>query len=130
VRRGRLLSIAVLVVGVGLATHFAGTGPVADGAGDALYAVLIYLLIAAVFPRAGSWVVGATALATCTLIELFQLTGLPAAWGEAFWPARLVLGVGFDVRDLIAYGVGACAATLIDSALNHRRSRSRSERSA
>lgn len=120
-RRRRLLVSAVLVVAAGLVTHLAGSGPIADIAGDALYAVLIYLVIAIVFPRAAFWVVGVTALALCMLIECFQLTGLPGLWAESFWPVRLVLGVGFDVRDLAAYAVGACAAALVDSALSRRR---------
>ena len=123
-RRRRLLIAAVLVIAVGLAVHLLGSGPVADFAGDALYAVMIYLVIAVVFARAASWVVGAAAVVVCTLIELFQLTGLPGVWAEAFWPVRLVLGAGFDARDLIAYAVGAAAATVCDLILR-RRSRAR-----
>ena len=120
-RRRRLLVSAVLVVGAGLVTHIAGTGPIADFAGDALYAVMIYLVIAIAVPRAAFWLVGATVLVLCTLIECFQLTGLPALWAQTFWPVRLVLGVGFDARDLVAYAVGAAAATFVDVALSHRR---------
>ncbi|WP_311259672.1 DUF2809 domain-containing protein [Microbacterium sp. WCS2018Hpa-9] len=122
-RRRRLLVSAVLVVAAGLVTHIAGSGPVADLAGDALYAVMIYLVIAVAAPRTAFWIVGVTALALCTLIECFQLTGLPGLWAESFWPVRLVLGVGFDVRDLAAYAVGAGAATLVDAALSRRRAR-------
>ena len=123
-RRGLLVS-SVLVIAAGLVTHFVGSGPTADFAGDALYAVMIYLVIAIAFPRAAFWIVGATALALCTLIECFQLTGLPALWAQSFWPVRLVLGVGFDVRDLVAYAVGAGAAPLVDLALSRRRARVR-----
>ncbi|MDN3443590.1 DUF2809 domain-containing protein [Microbacterium sp. APC 3901] len=119
-RRGLLVS-AVLVIAAGLVTHFVGSGPTADFAGDALYAVMIYLVISIAFPRAAFWIVGATALALCTLIECLQLTGLPALWAQTFWPVRLVLGVGFDVRDLVAYAVGAGAATLVDVTLSRRR---------
>ncbi len=108
---------AALVVAVGLAVHLAGSGPLADAAGDALYAVMIYLVIAILLPRASVWVVGASAVVVCTAIEVFQLTGLPGAWAETFWPIRLVLGVGFDARDLVAYGAGAAAAVGCDLAL-------------
>lgn len=120
-RRRRLLVSAVLVVGAGLVTHISGTGPIADFAGDALYAVMIYLVIAIAFPRAAFWLVVATALALCTLIECFQLTGLPGLWAESFWPVRLVLGVGFDARDLVAYAGGAGAATLVDVMVSRNR---------
>jgi hypothetical protein len=118
-RRSRLLVAVALTVTVGLTTHFLGSGPVADLAGDALYAVLVYLVIAFVFPRASLLLVGLSALGICALIELFQLTGLPAVWAEGFWPIRLVLGAGFDARDLIAYAVGTGLATVSDLALTH-----------
>lgn len=113
-RRRRLLVAAALVIVVGLLTHILGSGPIAGLAGDALYAVMVYLVIAVAFPRAHSVAVGAGTLAICMLIELFQLTGLPALWAQEFWPVRLVLGVGFDGADLVAYAVGACAAALVD----------------
>ncbi|WP_120494481.1 DUF2809 domain-containing protein [Microbacterium phyllosphaerae] len=119
-RRRRLLIAAVLVIVVGLAVHLIGSGPVADFTGDALYAVMIYLVIAVVFARAASWAVGAAAVVVCTLIELFQFTGLPGVWAEAFWPVRLVLGVGFDARDLIAYAAGAVAAAVCDLVTRRR----------
>lgn len=122
-RRRRLVLAAALVIVVGLVTHFLGRGPVADAAGDALYAVMIYLVVAAAFPRARLLIVGLTAAGICIGIELFQLTGLPGEWAETFWPVRLVLGVGFDVRDLIAYVVGVCAAMLGDFAAGHRPAR-------
>ncbi|MFJ2544542.1 DUF2809 domain-containing protein [Microbacterium sp. NPDC087589] len=120
-RRRRLLVSAVLVIAVGLVTHFVGSGPVADFAGDALYAVMTYLVIAIAIPRTALWIVGLSALVLCTLIECFQLTGLPALWAETFWPVRLVLGVGFDARDLVAYAVGAGAATIVDMVVSRRR---------
>ena len=119
-RRRRLLIAAALVIVIGLAVHLIGSGPVADFAGDALYAVMIYLVIATVFARARSWVVGTAAIVVCTLIEVFQLTGLPGVWAEAFWPVRLVLGAGLDARDLIAYAVGAIVATVWDPAARRR----------
>ena len=120
-RRRGLLIVAVLVVAAGLVTHVAGSGATADFAGDALYAVMIYLVVAIAFPRAALWIAGLSALAFCTLIECFQLTGFPGLWAQSFWPARLVLGVGFDVRDLAAYAVGVGAAILCDVAISRRR---------
>lgn len=119
-RRGWLLVAAALTVTVGLATHFLGGDPLADFAGDALYAVLVYLVLAFVFPRTSVLVVGLITLGICTLIELFQLTGLPAVWAESLWPIRLVLGAGFDPLDLVAYAVGAALATGGDLALIRR----------
>lgn len=117
-RRRRLLVAAALVILAGLLTRILCSGPIAGLAGDALYAVMVYLVIAVAFPRARSVAVGAGALAICTLIELFQLTGLPALWAQEFWPVRLVLGIGFDGTDLVAYAVGACATALVDIAIH------------
>jgi hypothetical protein len=120
-RRWRLLAIAGLVIAAGLLTHLGGSGPIADRAGDALYAVMVYLLVAIAFPRASVIVVGASALAACALIEAFQLTGLPALWAQTFWPVRLVLGVGFDPGDLAAYALGAAAAAVADFVIGRTR---------
>lgn len=119
-RRSWLLILAAATIAVGLTTHFLGSGPFADLAGDALYAVMVYLVIAFVFPRTSVLVVGLSALGICVLIELFQLTGLPAVWAESFWPIRLVLGAGFDAVDLIAYAAGAGFAAACDLALTRR----------
>lgn len=118
---------AVAVIAVGLATHLLGSGPAADLLGDALYATMIYLLVAFVSPRMRIPAVGTVALLICTLIEVFQLTGLPAAWAASFWPVRLVLGVGFDALDLVAYAVGAAAASAVDLAFRRRPRAARAE---
>ncbi|MFJ4175894.1 DUF2809 domain-containing protein [Microbacterium sp. NPDC089696] len=122
-RRVRLLAVAGGVIAAGLMTHLLGRGALADLAGDALYAVMVYLLLAFVRPRASALLLGTCALALCTMIELFQLTGLPAAWAAEFWPVRLVLGAGFDPLDLVAYAVGASIATIGDLILRRRRDR-------
>lgn len=122
-RRWRLLVIAGLVIAAGLLTHLVGSGPIADRAGDALYAVMVYLVIAIAFPRASVVIVGVAALAICTAIEVFQLTGLPALWAQSFWPVRLVLGAGFDPGDLIAYAMGAAAAAAADFVIGRRGTR-------
>nr|WP_314842474.1 DUF2809 domain-containing protein [uncultured Microbacterium sp.] len=127
-RRLWLTCVAVAVIALGLTTHAVGDGPVADFTGDALYAVLVYLIVALVFPRARSAAIGLTAAALCSLIEVFQLTGLPSRWAEVFSPVRFMLGVGFDARDLLAYAVGAALATACDLAVRRRRAdRRRSE---
>lgn len=122
-RRWGLLAIGGLVTAAGLLTHLVGSGPIADRAGDALYAVMVYLVIAIAFPRASVVIVGVIALALCTAIEVFQLTGLPAQWAQGFWPVRLVLGVGFDPGDLAAYLVGAAAAAVADFVIGRRGTR-------
>ncbi|GMA32853.1 DUF2809 domain-containing protein [Litorihabitans aurantiacus] len=114
-RRSRvgLALIAVLLVGLGLLGRFALPGAAGDVAGGLLYAALVYVLVAIVAPDASVGRLAVVALAVVLGIELLQLTGLPAAIGEAFAPARLVLGTTFTASDLVvgAVGVGLMAAT-------------------
>lgn len=114
-RRTTALAAVVLVV-TGLLVHAAGrgvdgaTGLVADAVGDALFAVLVTVLLAWCAPAARSWPLAGVALAACAGIEVAQLTGVPAALAERWWPVRYVLGTTFHAPDLPAYAVGAAAA--------------------
>ena len=120
-RRAALACAAALVLvlglGVRLLLHGVWTGP----AGDALYAVLVYLVVAFVLPRQRSLAVGGVAFAVCAAIELFQLTGLPVAWAQAFPLVRLVLGTTFVAGDLLLYALGCAAAALADAGVRARR---------
>lgn len=120
-RRVWLLGAAAAVIAAGLTTHLVGSGPVAGLLGDALYAVMLYLVLAFLLPRSRALVIGACALALCAVVELFQLTGLPSLWANTFWPVRLVLGAGFDPLDLIAYALGAGLTTAGDLVLARQR---------
>ncbi len=105
---------ALLVVAAGLVVTRVGTGTAADLAGDALYAVLVYLVLVAVVPRWRSRTVGIVAVALCWAVELAQLSGVPADF-VAWWPpARYVLGTTFGWRDLVAYAVGVAVALAVD----------------
>ena len=90
-----------------------------------LYAVLLYLLLRAVWPR---WRAHHTALISLILmagIETFQITGIPAAMARSgkllLKIAAIVLGTGFSWRDMLAYAVGIGAVWLLDVALARRR---------
>jgi hypothetical protein len=115
-RRILLAVAAIVTIAVGLGVHALGSGFAADAAGDALYAVLIYLLAASVLRR-GAWIL---ALAWCIGVEFFQLTGRPAAWGS---PWTLAFGSGFAWTDLLFYAVGVTLAAGVDHALLERRIR-------
>ncbi|WP_198011552.1 ribosomal maturation YjgA family protein [Arthrobacter sp. FB24] len=88
----------------------AWTGP----AGDGMYAALVYILVAILLPSKPKMLIAAAAVTVCVMIELFQLTGLPAELGESWPPLRLVLGTTFGTADLLAYAVGAAAAYAVD----------------
>ena len=126
-RSRRLLALGLLaaVVVAGLAVHGALPDVAAtDIAGDALYAAAAYLAIVVVAPRLSPLVVGVIAAAWCVGVELFQLTGLPLAWGAVFTPAMLVFGTVFDPRDLAVYLVTVAIAAGVDAGVRAvRRSR-------
>jgi hypothetical protein len=88
-------------------------GPLADKAGDVLYAAFVYALLVVVAPRARRWVVAAVAFGVCVLLELAQLTGISAAVVEAVPAARYVLGTTFVALDLVAYAVGVTLAAFV-----------------
>lgn len=116
-RRLTLAVLAAATVGIGLIVHRVVDGAVGDITGDALYAVLIYLLVAFFAARWSRLAVACVAFVVCAGVEVLQLTGLPREWATAFPPIRLVLGSGFDVRDLAVYAAAVAAAALIDVAV-------------
>ncbi|WP_160175857.1 DUF2809 domain-containing protein [Cryobacterium roopkundense] len=113
-RRLALFAAGALVVAVGLAVHFQAGGTAASLAADALYAALVYLIVAFLAPRSAPVRVAATAAGLCVVVELFQLTGVPSLLAEAWPPTALVLGTTFVAWDLVAYLVGAALAGLAD----------------
>jgi hypothetical protein len=114
-RRLVLLALAVATIALGLAVHTWMRGDVGGFIGDALYAVLIYLLVALIAPRAVLPLVAGVALAFCWAIELLQLTGLPAALSRTVPGASLVVGSTFQLLDLVAYAAGIGAAVGMDA---------------
>jgi hypothetical protein len=113
-RRALLCIAGLMTVVLGLSmrtlTDAAWTGP----AGDGLYAVLVYVLVAILIPLKPKALIAAAAFTVCVMIELFQLTGLPAELGESWPPLRLVLGTTFGTADLLAYACGAAIAYAVD----------------
>lgn len=114
-RRVLLAAIAGLIVITGLLVHFATTGIVADFVGDALYAVLAYLVVSFVLVRRTSRQIAVIAVLFCVAIEFLQLTGIPGALAEVFPASRYLLGTTFSTLDLVAYVVGVLTAAGVSS---------------
>ena len=131
--RTRLIYIALAfgTIVIGLLVHVAGAplGAITrDVLGDALWASMIVWLISALVPRAGLAVRSAIAYLICVAVEVSQLYHAPSL--DAIRETRLgslVLGSGFDVRDLASYALGVLAATVLSTLLE--RGRIRDERS-
>jgi len=102
---------AVVVVAAGLATARYGSGAAADALGDALYAVLVLLLVTLAVPRWSRPAQAGLAVALCWAVELSQLTGAPAAAAAVWPPLRYLLGTTFVATDLLWYAVGVLLAS-------------------
>ena len=124
----RLLALAALVVVVAAGLVVAKVLPssaTTDIAGDALYAVAVYTGLVLLVPRARRLILGIAATGWCVFVELLQLSGLPAALAERVPPVALVLGTGFDARDLVVYASAVLVATAADAAVGSRMPRDR-----
>ena len=116
-RRKSFVMLAFGTIVVGLAVHLFGTSlnPAArDITGDILWAIMMYWLVGAVFHRIAIGARCVMTYAICAAVELSQLFHSPSLDVlRATTPGHLVLGSGFDSRDLIAYAAGvliACVA--------------------
>lgn len=113
--------VALLTVAGGLGVRAVAAGDVAKYGGDALYTVLVYVLIVLAAPRVRPLVAACVALAFSCAVELLQLTGVPAELAERSVVARLVLGSTFNAPDLLWYAVGAAVAALVQRSGTARR---------
>lgn len=113
-----LLSVGV-VIAMGLASRkFPTLLPAALGKypGDALWAAMIFLLLALLSPRARSSHLAPLAFIVCCLVEFSQL--YQADWLNHIRSTtlgHLVLGAGFSWTDIVAYAVGVAIVALVDT---------------
>ena len=115
------VAAALATIAVGLLVHACGATvyPVArDVVGDVLWAAMIAWWVAAAAPGAALWARSATAFAVCAAVETSQLYHGPSIDAlRATRAGQLVLGSGFDPRDLLAYALGVAVASLSEAAL-------------
>jgi hypothetical protein len=124
--RVAFLALAIATIALGLVVHLHGTWLVPrarDLAGDALWGAMVVWLAGAAAPRARLVVRSAAAWFFCVVLEVSQLyhsTALDAV--RRTLAGHLVLGRGFDPRDLVAYAVGVLAAATLEAALRTAKS--------
>ena len=120
-RRGTYAALGASTVVIGLVVHLGGRGvapSLRDMLGDALWTAMMLWWVSVVAPRAPLWLRGALALAISFAVEASQLYRAP--WLDAArstLPGHLVLGSGYDTRDLAAYATGAAVAMWLDRVL-------------
>ncbi len=117
-RRTAFLALAIITIAVGLVVHVRGAalGSVArDVLGDALWAMMIAWWAGVIAPCARLALRSTAAYALCAGVEVSQLYHTPALdAARASMVGHLILGSGFDQRDLAAYGVGVALAALLE----------------
>jgi hypothetical protein len=121
--RARYLALALATIALGLAVHRGGglDRDVRDFTGDALWGMMVLWWAGFLAPRSSIMARAVAALGFCVAVELSQL--LSAPWldsARATLPGQLVLGSGFDPRDLLAYAVGVGVGVLVERALMAR----------
>ena len=118
-RQRRLLWCLCCVITAGLASRMVHSGlPLLDKyAGDGLYAVMVYLLAALLF-KLPPCRLALGSMLFMTLLETFQLTGIPLAMatsGNLFMKlAGRLIGTTFSPYDLAFYAVGIGAVLCMD----------------
>jgi hypothetical protein len=102
-----------LTVAAGLGSRKWLDGLVAKVAGDALYTVLIYVLVLVVRPDARLSRAFAIALGVSFAVEFFQITPYPAWLSSKHVILRLIFGTTFGFVDLAGYVVGAVSVVAL-----------------
>jgi hypothetical protein len=118
-RRIYLFAIAVVLI-VGIGSRVVATdAPLIDKyLGDALYAILVYLLLSLLRPGAAVWKRAVLACAIMLAIEAFQLTLIPARLARSenalLQLLAIALGTKWSWWDVAAYAVGIALFALFD----------------
>jgi hypothetical protein len=119
--RASFIALALGTIALGLGVHWRGGAlgsTLRDVLGDALWAVMVAWWVGAVAPAASLRIRAAAALAVCVGVEMSQLyhtTALDAMRNTT--AGSLVLGSGFDPRDLMAYTLGVLVAAVLERGL-------------
>ena len=120
-RRLGFVVLALCTIGVGVLVHARGAVPgsvVRDVTGDALWAVMMLWWVSAAAPGARLAIRSLAAYLICTGVELSQLYHAPALDAARATPlGQLVLGSGFEGRDLGSYAMGVMGAALLEVAV-------------
>lgn len=115
-RRRRLVLAAItIVLGLGtrpLKRHYETVG---SALGDALWALMVFLLFGALFPKLSLRWLALSALMIAFLVETSQLWHTP--WLDALRHTTLgalAIGGSFSVEDLLCYTVGVASGVLLE----------------
>jgi Protein of unknown function (DUF2809) len=129
-RRAAALALVPLMIAAGLGSRVVLGGLPAKIAGDALYTVLIYVLVVVIRPDVRLSRAFAVALGVSFTVEFAQLTPYPAWLSSKHVILRLIFGTTFGLVDLAGYVVGAILAVALHALSRNALSRNALGRSA
>jgi hypothetical protein len=117
----RLLLALAVTVALGLASRLypAGWSLWDRVLGEVLYAVAAYIAWAMLLGRKPPPLIAGIAFACCLAVEVFKLTGIPAANQDVFL-VRWFLGTTFSAVNLGYYLVGVVLGAVADGATRGR----------
>jgi hypothetical protein len=118
VSRITYLALAAATIALGLWVHLGAKTldtDTRDVLGDALWGAMIAWFVGAVAPRGPLFARSGVALGICVAVELSQLvhtSSIDAIRSSTI--GHLVLGSGFNPRDLVAYAIGVTTAMVLE----------------
>lgn len=123
IERNRIiyLSTTIIVIGLGLCSRkYNAYLPefINTYLGDALWALMIFLMIAFVFKNSNTKTLAIISLLFCYIIELSQLYHAP--WIDSIRSTTLgglILGFGFLWSDILAYTIGIVFGVLVETVI-------------
>ena len=125
-RRLLCFVLAILTIATGLLWRLAPLGLPAAAykyGGSALWAVMVYWLVALAFPKLSPLKIAVLAALIAASVELFRLYHAPALDSFRLTLAgRLLLGRIFSRRDIAAYWLAIAFTTIVDSNASHDQS--------
>lgn len=111
-------AVAAAAILAGLAVHLHGAAfgtTTRDVIGDMLWALMMAAILSVISPQTTLRIRGFSALCTCFAVEFSQLLHTPSLDQlRSTFVGHLVLGSGFDARDLFAYAGGIAVFAIVE----------------
>ncbi|MEO8622782.1 MAG: DUF2809 domain-containing protein [bacterium] len=116
------LALGTIALGLGVHWYASALGPaIRDILGDALWAMMIAWWVGALVPERALSFRCSVALIVCIGVEVSQLVHTSMLDDlRRTVVGQLVLGSGFDPRDLVAYSLGVVAAAALERGWRRR----------
>lgn len=115
-----ILIILVVLIGIGSRLFKSNSVIVDKYLGDALYAIMFYLLLSFFSGKLEPWRKSLVILGFMLVIEAFQLTGIPLILDSSgnliLEIISILLGTEFGWIDILAYSLGILMIFVIDKA--------------